>query len=52
MQEYLRQLRERKAELKRQLMIERFDNKFVESNDRRYVERRLISRILRLHKDG
>ncbi len=50
-QEYMKALRERKTELKRQLMIDRHDNVFVEPYDKRYRERRLINQILKLNRD-
>ena len=49
-EQYLNELKERRFQLKMILMIDRHDNKFVEPDDKRYRERRLINQILRLHR--
>lgn len=46
--EYLQALRERRLELRERIMIDNVDNKFVDRDDKRFAERHLINKILRL----
>lgn len=46
--EYKRMLRQRRNDLKAEIIVDAHERKFIESHDTRYVERRLINQILRL----
>lgn len=48
--QYLQALRERRLLLRERIIMDTVENKFVESSDVRYRERRLINQILRMHR--
>ncbi len=49
LEKYLNALKERRLQLKGEIMVSRHDNTFVKPSDKRHTERRLITRILKLH---
>lgn len=49
--QYLQALRERRLFLREKIMMDNAENKFVDHDDKRFLERRLINKILRMHKE-